>query len=378
MLRQRCPVVHSDDFDGYWMLSRYRDVAAAALDPARFVSGTPFIENVATRSLEAIPISLNPPEHTTYRRILNPFFRPSRIAAFEPTVRMLARRHLEPLLDQGGGDFVSSVSHPLPAIVLCRFLGLPDETWQVLKAFSTSSDDSRGSSVAGEEHNRRLVGFISGVIDRRRRGGAGQELEHDLLGAVLSARIDGAPIPDTTATLIVKQLFTAGHGTTSRAIANAVEHLANNVSLQSQLREDPKGIVPAIEEILRLRPPLHQLTRNLTSAVTIGGVSLSAGERVVLNYASANRDTAEFDSPDEFVANRWPNRHLTFGLGIHTCLGAPLARLEVRVVLEELLGAASEISPAGAPVPEEIRAGHFTSGLAALPLRLRVGSRSPG
>ena len=367
-LRYQCPVAHSSAFGGYWMLSRYEDVAAAALDPETFASGVPFVENTTTSGLEAIPISLNPPLHTSYRRLLNPFFRASRISAIEPEVRALARDQLAPFLEHRGGDLVSAVSYPFPARVLCRFLGLPDDQWPALKSLSESSDTSRGRREAATEHNRRLVAFIDGVLRERRE--APRSPQVDLLSAVLAAAVADRPLSRQTIILIVKQLFTAGHTTTSRAIANAVYFLAADPGLQADLREHRDRIPGAIEEVLRLAPPLHQLARTVVSDTTIRDRRPHRGDRVVLNYASANRDGAEFQQPEQLVLNRRPNRHLTFGIGIHACLGAPLARLEIRVMIEELLAATRHVRLSGEPVPEVPRAGHFTSGFSRLPVEL--------
>jgi cytochrome P450 len=373
--RDRCPVARSSAFGGYWMLSRYEDVAAAALHPATFASGVPFVENTTTSGLEAIPISLNPPLHTSYRRLLNPFFRASRISAMEPGVRALARDQLAPFLAGRGGDLVSAVSYPFPARVLCRFLGMPDDQWLVLKSLSESSSTSRGHREAAAEHSRRLVAFIDDVLRERRE--APRSPQEDLLTAVLAANVAGRPVSRQTVILMIKQLFTAGHTTTSRAIANAVYFLAADPGIQSDLRQHPDRISAAIEEVLRLAPPLHQLARTVVSDTTIRGRHLQRGDRVVLNYASANRDSAEFEYPEQLVPDRRPNRHLTFGTGIHACLGGPLARLEIRVMIEEILAATRSVRLSGEPVPEAPRAGHFTSGFSCLPVDLLLAEEAP-
>lgn len=369
-LRSQCPVVHSAAFGGYWMFNRYEDVLEAALEPATFVSSpSPFIENDATDAVRSIPISLNRPEHTQYRRLLDPFFVARRVANFEPTVRRIAENQLMPFLEAGGGDFVREVSYPFPARILCALLGLDNDMWSILKALQDSSDNSREDKARRRELNEKFLGIVNDVVSQR-RSDLGDPKE-DLLSAIITATIDDAPIEDGVVTRIVHQLFTAGHQTTSRALANCVSFIAAESELQQQLRNEPQLIPGAIEEFLRLRPPLHQIARTVARDVDVNGLIMHPGDRIVLNYASANHDEATFESPDSPDITRSPNRHLTFGVGIHKCLGAPVARTELRVVLEELLKRTSSIDFAEeAPREEPLRSGHFTTGYESLPIRV--------
>jgi cytochrome P450 len=335
-LRQRCPVAHSDRWGGFWALTRYKDVTNAAADARTFISS---IQNVVPHVGfgKRIPLHVDPPAHTFYRRVLNPPFDPDKIAAFEPTVRQIVVSLLEPLITKGKGEVVEEFTYYLPVRVLCEFLTIPQKDALHIKnhaeryarALETGDYETVGAeSNALYDYARRLVAA---------RKAAPFDPERDTTSALLAARIDGQPIEDEVIVGSVRQLLVAGHLTLTLSLASAVLHLALQPNLQARLRQEPERIPDAIEEILRLYPPTQAFARTTTRQVEIGGRTIKTGDVVALVWIAANRDPDIFPHPDEFDLDRERNQHLAFGHGIHKCLGAPLARMELRVALEELL-----------------------------------------
>ena len=349
-LRKECPVAFSSLYGGYWNLSRYTDVAAAARDYRRFRSGVPFIP--VPDFPRTIPLSINPPEHTLYRRALNKYFAPERMDAFAPTVERIVTEELAPLLARGTGEFVSEFAEPVPARVLAAFLGMPDEASLRLIA---AQNEALAASVAGDGAavGRAVSREISALITERRAHP--RDPETDLVSGVLTLRVDGRTIGEQEVQGICDLTFLAGHSTTRDSIAAAIRFVGTDRSLQGALRATPERIPSAVEEFLRLDPPLHALGRIVSEEVTLHDRTIPQGSSVALNFAAANRDGGQFPQPDQCVIDRNPNRHLTFGHGVHKCLGMPLARLQLRVVLEALLGKTRHLELIGTAERREAR-----------------------
>lgn len=344
-LRAGCPVPYTTEYGGYWTLLNYEDVRHAAADPTAYRSGRPFLMDVSGDVF--IPESLNPPEHTAYRRLLIPHFRPPRMKALEPTVRAYAVEHLRGILESGAGDFVAEVAYALPTRVLCAFLSIPDEMWTAIKRVTWERTVKSGDAEGAHSATSEFFGRIGAILAERRH--TPLDPVTDLFTALINAKIDGESLSDGEIAEIGYQVMLAGADTTSSSLGNAVYLLAANPDQQDKLRADPSLIPAAVEEVLRMEPALHSMGRTTACPVTVGGRTLAEGETVSLNFAAANRDPVAFPEPDTFDVTREPNRHLTFGHGIHKCVGAPLARLELAVVLHELLGRTSEVRFDGEP-----------------------------
>jgi cytochrome P450 family 109 len=344
-LREECPVPYSREFGGFWTLTRYADVRRAATRTKMFRNGRPFLMDVAGQRF--VPESLNPPEHTSYRRMLNPHFTPARMATLEPTVRAYVAQHLRSILDTGGGDFIAEVAHSLPTRVLCAFLNLPDELWPDLKAMTRERTLASGDAERTQTATGRFLKQIHELITQRRE--APLDPDMDMVTALLQGEVDGRPLSDDEIAEVTYQVIIAGADTTSATLGSAVYLICANPAQQARLRADPSLVPNAVEEVLRLEPALHYMGRTVAGGVCVHDRMLADGDAVALNFASANRDPARFADPDVFDVTRTPNPHLTFGHGIHKCVGAPLARLELRVVLEELLGRTRVLEFAGEP-----------------------------
>ncbi len=355
-LRERCPVAHSDLFG--WSLFRHADVVRVLDDPATF-------SNASRR--RAVPNGMDPPEHTRYRRALEPFFDPEPTAAFEPRCREIAREHAGWLLEQGEAEFVAGFAEPFALGAAVAFLGWPPITWTRLRDWNHGSQDvalsadrERGAAIA-----REIAEFVVGQVRERRERGAPPD--EDVTTSLMATEVDGRALTDEE---IVGSLrnWTAGHGTVAGGIGLVALFLAEHPDIQQWLRDDPAQLPGAIEEILRADGPLVANRRTATRDVEIERRRIGTGDKLSLNWVAANRDPRAFDDPGAVRFDRDQGGNLLYGAGIHVCMGAPLARLELRVAIEELLSHTAAIEPGSTPPRRET---YPSNGLAELPLRVR-------
>lgn len=335
-LRKACPLAYSDAWDGFWALMCHRDISNVTVDAKTYINS---VQNVVPHvgMGKRIPLHVDPPIHTFYRRVLYPPFQPENTVALESTIRDFVTSLLEPLIEVGECDFIQDFTYLLPVQVLCAFLSIPQEDAQEIK------DRSERYAHALEHDDRETLRVESDALYALARRYVTHRKENlldpqkDVTSALLIARNEGKPIDEEIIVGCLRQLLVAGHITLTLSIASAVFHLANDPELQSYLREHPQRIPDAVEEFLRLYPPNQAFARTTTRDVEINGQTIKAGEVVALLWISANRDKDIFPNPHEFDLEREHNPHLAFGHGVHKCLGAPLARMEMRIALEELL-----------------------------------------
>jgi cytochrome P450 family 130 len=360
-LRETCPVALQKSDGGPlqngWLVTRYEDIAAVTRDPETFQ------QPVRWPGQPRPPLESNPPEHRHFRAVLQPFFMPGALVQFEPLSRRLATSLLDVLIDAGGGDFAKGLARPLPPQVLLARLGQPLADWERIKECCEASFLQGSTDPADirtyEEANAYLWEYSHSAVAARKSArpdpqgpGHAPEPGHsdnlrrppdsvdppgDPIRAMLAATLDGAPIDPNLVVGMVRLLLAAGHDSTTSGMGICLRYLAENTAAQTHLRANPSGIPDAIEEILRLQAPVIQMPRIVTKDVELGGRALKTGERVLLVFASGNRDERKFEAPEECRLDRAPNRHLSFGSGIHVCIGNGLARQEIRVTLEELL-----------------------------------------
>lgn len=346
-LRLECPVAYSDRFGGFWTLTRYDDVVAAARDVDTYRSSAKAtIPDSTPGRPPRPPLESDPPEHSDYRRVLNPYFLPRRMRALEPGIRRIADDLLDGILGQGAVDFVAQFTNPYPVGVLCAFLGLPPEHWSQIKTWANDvlragrAEDGPAQLAA----NQKLYDYVEAIVAeraaQRRDPGA------DVISGLLRAQVNGASLSHDGVAGVVRLLLQAGHGTTTNGLGSAVRYLADNPQLQAQLRQNPDMVPSVVEEVLRLWTPARLLARTASRDTSIHGRAIRQGEKIALMWAAANRDGSIFDDPEGFRIRR-PNRHVAFGFGIHTCLGGPLARTELRVAVERILARTSRITSAG-------------------------------
>lgn len=351
-MRERCPVAHSE-FMG-WSLFRHADVTAVLDDPETYSS--------ASRHL-AIPAGIDPPAHGRFREALAPHFGEERMAALEPRTREIAVELLEPMLAAGDAELMESFATPFTLRSLCGMLGWAEEQWECLGGWTHGNQQAAFSRdpAAGRALARLLSEHVRDNLQEHRTAGRSD----DVTDALLATSVDGKRLGDDQIVSVLRN-WVAGEGTVAGGISLIALYLAEHPDLQDTLRQDPSLIPAAVEEILRVDDPLVANRRTATREVEIGGRTIPEGSSLSLMWIAANRDPRAFDGPDEVRLDRGTDRGLVWGHGIHVCLGAPLARLQMRVAFEELLSRTTSFSVGG-----EVRRSVYPSdGLALFRLRL--------
>jgi cytochrome P450 len=338
-LRGRCPVARADGWGGFWALLTYDDVFRAAAD---FKTFTTTVQNVVPKVAftgRRPPLHLDPPEHTFYRRALNPLLGEERAALLEPAARRITAELLAPMLAKGGGDICEEFSARLPIAIFAEWMKLPPAMVSVLKetakAFNIAVQSAMDEIV--KQTSLELYALARELIALRKEEPADPEV--DPTAALLAARdADGQPLPDDMIIGCVRQVLVVGIIAPTVVIGSFAVHLARHPDLFRKLKAEPKLIPAALEELLRLYTPYRGFARTPTRDITLHGRTIHKDEPVALVYASANRDETVFPNPDEFILDR-PNikDHLAFGVGPHRCAGMHLARMELTVMLEALI-----------------------------------------
>ncbi len=392
-LRRQAPVAWFDEAppnSGFWSVHCYEDIVAASRDVATFSSARgisfeePTDEDMAARRTI---IDTDPPEHTKLRKIVSGAFSVRAIAAYQHFVEGLTEQVLDAALRSAaaaGGefDFVGRVAKEVPIRVLARIMGLPeaglDEFIDLGDRLIANTDPDITDVVWGRDDTDayRLFPFRSPYgkqlwdLGREVVAGRLRDPGDDLLSRLLRAEVDGDRLSEVDLDNFFSILVIAGNETTRIAIAQGVLAFCEHPAQWERLRADPGLLDPAADEVLRWSCPTHFMRRTATVDTDFGGALIRAGDKVVLWYVSGNRDEAEFPGPDVFDVGRTPNRHLSFGRGgPHLCLGAHLARLEVRIVLAALARRVAMFELAGEP--RRIRS-NFTNGLRQLPVRVAL------
>ncbi len=349
-LRARCPVAYTDAWNGYWAVLGYDDVVAVAGNPELY---TTTVQNVVPKIAftgRRPPLHLDPPDHTPYRRALNPYFRPEKIAAFEPTMRETVGSLLAPLVAAGGGDICAEFTHRLPGYVFAHFFNLTPELGMRIREATREfvAAVQKFDMDAAKTTSLALYDVAQEVIDMRKA--EPRDPADDPVTGLLSVRVNGEPLPEDMILGTIRQFIVVGMVAPCVFIGSMVLHLAQHSEVQRQLREEPNLVPAAVDEYLRLLTPYRGFARTPTQDVELGGRLIRKDEPMAVVYASANRDETVFANPDEFVLNR-PNigKHVAFGVGPHRCAGAPLATLMLRVTLEELLARTTSIEQDGEP-----------------------------
>lgn len=373
-LRRRDPVHWQPmgNEPGFWAVLRHADVVRVARNPETFsaAAGGITIEDAPEPSLRRIRqmlVAMDPPRHADHRLPLAGQFRPRTIAGLEHRVRECCRAILAEARELDALDFVDDVAAPLPVRVIGELFGLPPGDWSYLRRLSernTSSQDPDLGDPGGGTAGAEMAAYAVELAAHRRRNGLAGD---DLISAILSTRFGAEPMSDEEFGGFFVQLVTAGNDTTKAMLSSGLLTLLRHPDQLTQLRADPALLPQAVEEILRYDNPLHYFRRTALVDTELSGTPIRAGDKVAMYYTSANRDEAVFTDPQSFDIHRNPNPHLSFGTGIHFCLGAHLARLEGRVFFGELLGAFSGIELAGEPV--RVRS-NLNNSLKRMPVRL--------
>jgi cytochrome P450 len=358
-MRRRCPVAYSE-FLG-WSLFRHEDVARVLDDQRTFSSAV-------SRHLN-VPSGMDQPEHTAYRGIVERYFSPHRIATSEPVCRKIVAQRVRDLNARGTVEFMADVALPFAVQVQCAFLGWPETLHNLLIGWLGKNQEATLAQdrKAMLEIAREFEAIIDDLLEARRQTNAGPQT--DLTAALMHEKVSGRPLSNEELASILRNWTVGEIGTISAAVGILAHYVAAHQDVQRKLRAEPALLAAAIEEILRSHGPLVSNRRIATSPVEIGGRKIAAGERVTLMWVSANRDERVFDDPDAIQFDRDQRRNLLWGAGIHVCPGMPLAQLEMRLFMEELLARTTQIAmPPGAKPTLAVYPG---SGFATLPLSVQ-------
>ena len=344
-LRNQCPIAHTRHDGGYWVATRYQDVFDIAHRPEEFLSAPGVMIPEIGRAPAMHPMETDPPRHEALRKLLLPRFTPKAMAEWKPQVRGVVNRFIDGFIEDGRTELTGQLVKPLPMYIICSMMGIEqdiDTFWGWIEdiIYGRFENDPK---IMDDACNA-LYAYMAELDAKRRAEGGGDDLVSLLLGAHLDD--DWMSERDMIGTCFF--LLIAGLDNTGFGIRNALRHVAADPDLRDRLADDSKLVSTAIEEVLRLYTPVSGLCRTARGNTELHGETVPEGERVLLLFASANRDETEFPDPDNFRVGRKINRHIAFGVGIHRCLGSNLARLEIRTALEEVLRRMPDIHlPAG-------------------------------
>lgn len=340
-LRGRCPVAHSDLLG--WSVLRHADLLDVLHDHDTF-------RNQVSQHL-SVPNGMDPPEHTAYRRLIESYFGPEPMSRFEPVCDMIAIDLVASITRGRPIEVMDTLGHEFAVRVQCAFMGWSHDLHDPLHAWV--HEQHRATLVEDREalvaSARRFDDVVQGVLDTRRMAGAAAP--DDATTQLLRESVDGRSLTDDEIVSIVRNWTVGELGTIAASVGIIVAYLAHHPEVETLLRADSSAIPAAIDEILRIDPPLIANRRITASHVDLAGVPLPTGARVTVLWASANRDQRVFGDPDEFRLDRDPSSNLLYGAGIHVCPGAPLARLELRSFVTAFLAATERLRPELDPAP---------------------------
>jgi cytochrome P450 len=361
-LRGEAPVLWSEEWQA-WVVSRYDDVAASLKDKenlsnenrqALLFNHLPEPEKLTLAPLrhyfaQKDVIGSDPPDHTRLRALVQKAFTPRTVASLGPRIRSLAADMVGPAVRSGRFDFVADVAHPLPVILIAEMLGAPVEDRPLFKRWSADILGFQGTgrttfdlAIVSQRSLLDLFDYMNRLIDLRRK-----DPKDDVITALALAEEGGQRFTRDELLATCNTLLTAGHETTTNLIGSLVWLLLSEPGSWERLKAEPALIDAAIEEALRFEAPKQRNFRRISRTHSFAGVELAENQMIFQLIGSANRDPDHFTDPDTFDIARVKNDHLSFGSGIHFCLGAPLARMEARIVLESLLS----LAPAASLVP---------------------------
>ena len=355
LLRREAPVFwHAEpEGPGFWAVTRHADVVAVSRDPATFSSemGSTFVDDQtdeAMAQLRLTILNMDPPKHHRYRRLVSRGFTPRMISRLVETIEQRAARIVGEVADRGGCEFVGDVAAKLPLEMICEMIGLPEADWPRMFELSNrlvgfDDPEYQATPDAGALAAAEIYAYCDAVAADRRA-----HPHDDLMTALVQAEVDGERLDDLELNLFFVTLVVAGNETTRNLINHAMLALVDHPDEARRLRDDPGLWSTAVEEMLRWGTSIHCFRRTATCDTELAGQRIAAGDKVVMYYMSANRDEAVFPEPHRFDVGRTPNDHVAFGGGgVHHCLGANLARAEIRAVMRQLVDRLDDFALAG-------------------------------
>jgi cytochrome P450 family 142 subfamily A polypeptide 1 len=363
-MREHAPA-YWDAGNEVWAFTRYHDVLAIEKDPATFSS-----HRSPRPHGEHLPmmISMDAPEHSKRRQLVSRAFTPRRVRDHESTIRRICTELIDRVAPKGECDFVWDLAAPLPLLLIADMLGFPPDAYHDLLRWSddlvrgTTADPPPEVMEGAMEAMLAFREFQMDVIADRRA----KPRQDDLVSVLCNAEIDGERLDDESIIQESLLILIGGDETSRHVMTDGMLALLEHPDQLAVLRDDPAKVEVGVEELLRWVSPVKNMSRTVADEVEFQGATLRQGDQLILVYPAANRDPAAFDSPDRFDVQRQPNQHLAFGFGPHFCMGASLARLELKVMFDELLSRLPDIRLAGDPLPRRIS--NFISGPEAMPV----------
>ncbi|WP_181782698.1 cytochrome P450 [Pseudonocardia pini] len=360
-IRSGCPVARSEQFGGYWIVTRYADARFVLQNPEIFSSTQNTIPPRKDISVgPPIPLNVDPPHHTDYRKLLEPLMSPKVARAMEPRIREEVRKLVAPIVTAGGTELVEGMAAKLPGLVFLPLLGLDvtelDELLslhtRLLATTRVAPEDREAATRVREEAEAALHAKVGALLDAR---SAMPDPPEDIMTALAVADLENAPLGRPEALRTVKLLFAAALDTVKNTLSMAMYYLAQHPEQRAELVADERLIPVAVEEFIRFFSPAPT-GRLVMRDVEVGGVTFAAGDMVLVPIVAANHDDARFAEPDRIDFHRRSNPHIGFGAGPHRCLGSHLARMELKVALEEIHRAMPEYHLAS-DVPPRVHGG---------------------
>lgn len=338
-LAAKGPVVYSTAHGGHWVVTHYKETFEVLTDALTFSS---YPNNLVTTDFfKFIPLELDPPEHTSYRKALQPLFSPQRMKSLAEEIRDVVNELIDGFAAKGQAEYVSEFAHELPARIFLALMDWPlsdaplfsDATDTILfgKPGGSEEESNQARAMAGLE----MFGYFQKIIEQRRADAGGEDVTSKLIHTEVE-------LPDGTRLLTDEELqrmffvlLIGGLHTVQGSLSWAITYFFNNPEQRAEVIADPSAIPKAVEEILRMEAAIIP-GRRATRDVELGGVTIAKDDQLILMLCGANRDAGQFTTPEEFAIERNPNRHLSFGAGPHRCVGSHLGRLELTIALEEL------------------------------------------
>ncbi|MCL2584743.1 MAG: cytochrome P450 [Streptosporangiales bacterium] len=330
--RARCPVARSDAHEGgFWVMTRYADVLKAAQDWETWSSELGMTVPFEPAPVKILPVAVDPPLQKEFKRLVNAHFTKTKVAPWEEATRALVNELIDSFIERGECDFMAEFARPLPGRAFFDLaLHAPSDDLDQVNEWAVQA--SLPKSDKQQDSLMQLAGWIYNLIERRKADGP----RGDVVDEVMAAEIEGRPIDIGEAIGTIHLLILGGLETTAGVLGAAMLQFCEHPEILEEIRRNPDRIAAVVEELLRLDGSFVCIGRTARHDTEIGGRAVAEGERALLYWASANRDEAEFDRPDEFDPGRERNRHLAFGAGPHKCVGSNLARMNLRVALEEI------------------------------------------
>jgi cholest-4-en-3-one 26-monooxygenase len=373
-LRAEAPVHWHDEADGpgFWSVHRYADVVKVNRDNLTFSSARrgALIHELDADSLEQqrlMMLNMDPPMHTRYRKLVNRGFTPRMLGMLEERIRQQAIGIVEGVAEKGSCDFVTEVAAELPLQVIAEIMGVPHEDRHMVFDWSNRMIGAEDPEYQAKEREAAFAASMelyayANSLAAERRAHPGD----DIISVLLQSEVDGERLSELEFDLFFLLLAVAGNETTRNLISHAMLALIEHPDERQLLLEDPSLLPGAVEEMLRWGTPVMHFRRTATTDTEVGGQPVAEGDKVVIWYISANRDEAVFDDPYRFDVRRTPNEHVAFGGGgPHFCLGANLARMEIRLMFQELLPRLADMELAG---PVERLRSNFINGIKHMPV----------